>query len=107
MKQRMSCAHELTNVLAIEKIRWQEQVTQLEKQVRLLIGDALLSAGAINYFGPFNSEFRHEILQEFQKVLTDNQISFSANYTLATMLSTTSEIRNWISQLLPDDECSM
>ncbi|CAF0810656.1 unnamed protein product [Adineta ricciae] len=107
MKQRMSCAHELTNVLAIEKIRWQEQVTQLEKQVRLLIGDALLSAGAINYFGPFNSEFRYEILHDFQKVLTNNQINFSTNYSLANMLSTASEIRHWISQLLPDDECSI
>ncbi|CAF0983043.1 unnamed protein product [Adineta steineri] len=107
MKQRMSCAHELTNVLAIEKVRWQEQVTQLEQQVRLLIGDALLSASAINYFGPFNSEFRHDLMRDFQKILSDNQINFSSNYKLSTMLSTTSEIRNWISQLLPDDECSI
>ncbi|CAF4281953.1 unnamed protein product, partial [Adineta steineri] len=107
MKQRMSCAHELTNVLAIEKVRWQEQVTQLEEQVRLLIGDALLSASAINYFGPFNSEFRHDLMRDFQKILSDNQINFSSNYKLSTMLSTTSEIRNWISQLLPDDECSI
>ena len=67
MKQRMSRAHELTNVLAIEKVRWQEQMTQLEDHVRSLIGNALLSASAINYFGPFNNEFRHDLMRDFQK----------------------------------------
>lgn len=107
MKQRMARAHELTNVLAIEKVRWQEQVTQLEEQVRLLIGDALLSASVINYFGPFNNEYRRELLRDFGKVLADNHINFSTNYSLAGNLSTPTEVRNWISQLLPDDECSM
>jgi tRNA isopentenyl-2-thiomethyl-A-37 hydroxylase MiaE len=107
MKQRMTRAHELTNVLAIEKVRWQEQVTQLEERVRLLIGNALLSAASINYFGPFNNEFRHELMRDFQKVLFDNDIHFSADFKLASILSTTSEVRNWISQQLPDDECSM
>ncbi len=107
MKRRMACAHELTNVLAIEKVRWQEQITQLEIQVRLLIGNALLSGAAINYFGPFNHEFRYELMRDFQKILSDNEINFSTDYKLASILSTASEVRNWISQLLPDDECSM
>ena len=107
MNQRMTRAHELTNVLAIEKVRWQELVRQLEERVRLLIGNALLSASAINYFGPFNNEFRHELMRDFQKVLSDNDIQFSADYRLSSILSTASEIRNWISQQLPDDECSM
>ena len=107
MKQRMARAHELTNVLAIEKVRWQEQVVQLEHHVRLLIGNALLSAAAINYFGPFNNEFRHDLMEEFQRVLLDNEIYFSADYKLSSILSTASEVRHWISQQLPDDECSM
>jgi hypothetical protein len=107
MKQRMARAHELTNVLAIEKVRWQEQVTQLEQHVRSLIGNALLSASAINYFGPFNNEFRHELMRDFQKILFNNDIHFAADYKLSSILSTASEIRNWISQQLPDDECSM
>lgn len=107
MKQRMARAHELTNVLAIEKVRWQEQVVQLENRVRLLIGNALLSAAAINYFGPFNNEFRHDLMRDFQKVLLDNEIYFSADYQLSSILSTPSEVRHWISQQLPDDECSM
>ncbi|CAF1414036.1 unnamed protein product [Rotaria sordida] len=107
MKQRMARAHELTNVLAIEKVRWQEQLTQLEQHVRSLIGNALLSAAAINYFGPFNSEFRHELMKNFQQVLNNNNINFSIDFKLASILSTPSEIRNWISQQLPDDECSI
>jgi dynein heavy chain len=107
MKQRMARAHELTNVLAIEKVRWQEQVTQLEKRVRLLIGNALISASAINYFGPFNTEFRHELMRDFQTVLINNDIHFSGDFKLTSVLSTASEVRNWISQQLPDDECSM
>ncbi|CAF4669138.1 unnamed protein product [Rotaria sp. Silwood1] len=107
MKQRMARAHELTNVLAIEKVRWQEQLTQLEEHVRSLIGNALLSAAAINYFGPFNNEFRHELMRDFQQVLSNNKINFSIDFKLSSILSTPSEIRNWISQQLPDDECSI
>lgn len=107
MKQRMTRAHELTSVLAIEKVRWQEQISQLEERVRYLIGNALLSASAINYFGPFNSEFRFDLMRDFQKILTENQIEFSSDYKLSSILSTQSEVRNWISQQLPDDECSM
>jgi dynein heavy chain len=103
----MARAHELTNVLAMEKVRWQEQITQLEERVRSLIGNALLSASAINYFGPFNTEFRDELLQDFQKVLFDKDIHYSPDFRLSSMLSTASEIRNWISQQLPDDKCSM
>lgn len=107
MKQRMTRAHELTDVLAKEKVRWQEQVHQLESRVRLLIGNALLSAASINYFGPFNSEFRSELMNHFQTILTDNQIEFGLDYQLSTILSSPSEIRRWISQQLPDDHCSM
>lgn len=107
MKQRMARAHELTNVLALEKVRWQEQISLLEEQVRSIIGNALLSAAVINYFGPFNSEFRQDLLLDFQRVLLDKDIQFSADFKLASVLSTSSEIRNWISQHLPDDECSM
>ncbi len=46
-------------------------------------------------------------MRDFQKVLSDNEINFSTDYKLASILSTASEVRNWISQLLPDDECSM
>ena len=107
MKQRVARAYELTTVLAMEKVRWQEQVAQLEGRVRLLIGNALLSAAAINYFGPFNNEFRHDLMGHFQAVLLQHQIHFSDDFRLASLLTTPSEIRHWISQQLPDDECSM
>jgi hypothetical protein len=107
MKQRMARAHELTDVLSIEKVRWQEQVIELEEHVRLLIGNALLSSAAINYFGPFNNEFRHELMRDIQTILVNNHIEYASDYHLSTSLSSTSEIRHWISQQLPDDQCSM
>ena len=107
MNQRMVRAHELTDVLAIERVRWQERVHELESRVRLLIGDALLSAAAINYFGPFNSEFRFDLINDFQTILTENEIQFSKTYHTSSVLSNPSEIRAWISQQLPDDQCSM
>lgn len=107
MKQRMARAHELTDVLAMEKVRWEGQVLQLEEHVRSIIGNALLSAAAINYFGPFNNEFRRDLMQSFEKILLKNQINYSSDFQLSTILSNASEIRHWISQQLPDDECSM
>lgn len=107
MKQRMSRAHELTDVLSIEKVRWEGQVLQLEENVRSIVGNALVSAAAINYFGPFNNEFRHDLMRQFQEILLENQINYSSDFQLSTVLSNTSEIRHWISQQLPDDQFSM
>ena len=53
MKQRMARAHELTNVLAIEKVRWQENVSMLDQSLENVIGDVLVSSGFVAYLAPF------------------------------------------------------
>ncbi|CAF0885154.1 unnamed protein product, partial [Didymodactylos carnosus] len=88
-------------------VRWQEQLTQLHHRIKSLIGNALLSASAINYFGPFNSEYRLKLMTEFQSILTKYNVQYSMKFNIIEFLTTKSEIRNWISENLPDDECSI
>lgn len=49
---------QLIGGLADEKGRWQESVKRLEKQIDLIVGDVLISAGAVAYLGPFTVSFQ-------------------------------------------------
>ena len=44
---------QLIGGLADEKDRWKESVEYLEKVIGNIVGDVLVSAGAIAYLGPF------------------------------------------------------
>lgn len=44
---------QLIGGLKDEKVRWQESVKRLEKEIDLIVGDVLVSSGAVAYLGPF------------------------------------------------------
>ena len=44
---------QLIGGLADERGRWEESVARLEKEIDLIVGDVLISSGAVAYLGPF------------------------------------------------------
>ena len=42
--------------LAGEQVRWRESVERFDAQILALVGDVLLSAGCISYYGPFTGK---------------------------------------------------
>lgn len=52
-EDRLVRADKLINGLADEKIRWHETVSTLDHMIANIIGDVLVSAGAVAYLGPF------------------------------------------------------
>ena len=44
--------------LAGEQIRWKLAVERFDAQILALVGDVLLSAGCISYYGPFTGSYR-------------------------------------------------
>jgi hypothetical protein len=44
--------------LADEQVRWKESVERFDAQILALVGDVLLSAGCISYYGPFTGSYR-------------------------------------------------
>jgi dynein heavy chain len=63
--------------LAGEKDRWTLTVADLSVKLTLVIGDSLVSAGAVSYSGSFTSLYREDLEAQWRDALEDNQISFS------------------------------
>jgi dynein heavy chain len=57
-KKRLVRADKLTSGLAGEQVRWKQSVERFDAQILALVGDVLLSAGCISYYGPFTGSYR-------------------------------------------------
>ena len=63
-QRRLDLAQRLTGALGAEKVRWAENVVELESKSELLIGDVLLASAFISYIGPFTKEYRDRLIHE-------------------------------------------
>ena len=71
-----------------------------------LVGDVLLASGFLSYCGPFNQEFRSQLLDAWKKELSGRKIPFSQKLNLLDMLTDATTIGEWNLQGLPNDELS-
>ena len=72
-----------------------------------LVGDVLLASGFLSYCGPFNQEFRGQLLDGWKKELKNRKIPVSDNMNLIDMLTDSVTIAEWNLQGLPNDELSV
>ena len=56
-KLKLERAEQLVRGLAGERTRWDLTVKLYRKQIKLLVGDCLMAAGALSYCGPFISVY--------------------------------------------------
>lgn len=71
-----------------------------------LVGDVLLASGFLSYCGPFNQDFRSQLLDSWKKELSNRKIPFSQSLNLLDMLTDAATIGEWNLQGLPNDELS-
>jgi dynein heavy chain len=64
-KKKMDQATRLINSLKDNKARWIENATTFKQQKKQLIGDVAKACAFVSYCGPFNSEFRAKLLDEY------------------------------------------
>jgi hypothetical protein len=57
--------------------RWQETVASLTEVQRNVVGDIVVSAGAITYLGPFTPTFRADLLAQWTGHLAELLLHFS------------------------------
>jgi hypothetical protein len=79
----MNMATALIDGLSGEKIRWTAASKGFEAQINRLVGDVLLATGFLSYAGPFNQEFRKQLMKNWKKEMTQNHIPFSEVLQLA------------------------
>ncbi|XP_030635110.1 dynein heavy chain 2, axonemal [Chanos chanos] len=107
MELKLDRADKLVSGLAGERVRWEETVVGLEKNMGYLVGDCLLAAAFLSYMGPFLSNYRDELVTNiWMKQIRELEIPCSPGFSFAVFLSKPTSVRDWNIQGLPSDAFS-
>ncbi|XP_059839458.1 dynein axonemal heavy chain 6-like [Hypanus sabinus] len=104
--QRLSRASLLITALTNEETRWKECLDDLDRQVLAVVGDTLLSAACITYYGPFTAHYRQNLLNEWKSFCAVIEIPVSPEYALIPATTEKNEVRNLQNRGLPPDNYS-
>ncbi|KAH6589529.1 hypothetical protein BASA61_005592 [Batrachochytrium salamandrivorans] len=103
---KLSRAGKLISGLSGERQRWALAVDQFDMRIGNIIGDILLSSGAIAYIGPFTAEYRNLLMQEWIGSVLQLKIPHSENTSLWEALGDNVKLREWEIFGLPKDSLS-
>ena len=108
MERKLNAATRLITGLSSEQKRWSQDSVQLKENVGKLVGDCLLGSSFLSYLGPFNQQFRNQMLyDDWFLDVKERNISCTDNFSVQNLLSTEVEISKWASEGLPQDELSI
>ncbi|RZC39074.1 dynein heavy chain 5, axonemal [Asbolus verrucosus] len=72
-----------------------------------LVGDVLLATGFLSYCGPYNQEFRANLVSTWMDILQLKKIPYTVNLNITNMLVESATLSEWTLQGLPNDELSV
>ena len=105
-KDRLDRAEKLTSGLADEQVRWKASVDGFNQRIANLVGDVLLSAGCISYFGAFTGKYRDRIVSEWLAHCLSLDVPTSENFSLMKTMGDPVTLRDWQINGLPTDSVS-
>ena len=105
-EKRILLANALINSLSGEKQRWSDLTNKLEDSVKYLHGDILISSGIISYLGCFSSNYRMQIIKEWNDFIKNNKILVSDSFSLENCLGEAIQVKKWVMNGLPSDPFS-
>lgn len=105
-EERLDRAIRLINGLSGERIRWIQTIDSIRNTVINVIGDILISSGAVAYLTPFTDKYRRGLLSEWYKILKQWNISHTIDSNPVGILGDPVQIRQWQIDGLPRDYLS-
>lgn len=107
-RKKMDQANRLINSLQDNKERWIQNANEFKNFKQKLVGDVAKACAFVSYCGPFNSEFRSKLLDEyFHEDLIKRGIPTSADLELTKFLVDDATVGEWNLQGLPSDDLSI
>eukprot|EP00658_Telonema_sp_P-2_P083320 TRINITY_DN8993_c0_g2_i1.p1 TRINITY_DN8993_c0_g2~~TRINITY_DN8993_c0_g2_i1.p1 ORF type:complete len:4024 (-),score=1669.66 TRINITY_DN8993_c0_g2_i1:145-12216(-) len=107
-KRRMDSANNLIDALSGERDRWTQQSNEFKSVIERLVGDVALSCAFISYCGPFNAEFREQLLNKyFYGHCKKLGIPVTDNLDVVKFLVDETTIADWRLEGLPADTHSV
>jgi len=104
---RVGRAASLTSALGEEQVAWKQHVVDLDVQLTNIVGDMLVSAACVTYFGPFNAHYRDRFVSKTKASCGKHLITVSGAFSLRSTLATDVAVRNWNICGLPSDPQSI
>ena len=92
----------LQNLLG-ERERWQKQTATFGEALSTLVGNVMLSAAFLVYFGMFDQEMRTALKRQLCAYLVDAKIGVNTELDFAEYLSRADERVGWHANALPED----
>ena len=106
-KTKTNAALTLINGLSSEKHRWTQENKFLKQQLQKLVGDTLLACSFLTYSGPFNQDYREDLINKWKDLLEEFDIPHTHNLQIIQMLIKDEELSEWSLQGLPSDHLSL
>ncbi|XP_049940877.1 dynein axonemal heavy chain 1-like, partial [Schistocerca serialis cubense] len=105
-EERMGRAVRLISGLADERERWGISVKTLSESVINVVGDVLLSAGAVAYLTPFTDSYRRNLISKWITLVSERAIPHTDNVSPVSTMGDPVLIRTWQIFGLPRDTLS-
>jgi len=106
-KNKMMSATALIEGLEGERKRWKQQLAGFNLEIKYSLGDIIILTAFLNYSGPFNQEYRTNIMQSWYDQINERNIPNSPNLNVTEKLADPPTISEWNLQGLPNDDLSI
>jgi len=106
-QKKLRAAKNLIDSLEINRVRWEKDKNNYNNLKIRLIGDVGISCAFLAYCGPFNTQFRGKIVEQYlKKVAIGLKFPFNDDLDLISFLVSADKIGSWNLMGLPNDELS-
>ncbi|EAY20056.1 Dynein heavy chain family protein [Trichomonas vaginalis G3] len=104
---RLLRAQKIMSGLSGETKRWEETAQSLKSGAEFLLGDTLLAAASLTHLGSYSPSFRSRLVEQWKGFLSNENIKFTANFSVERSLGNEPTIRDWVVKGLPNDTHSI
>ncbi|KAG6451923.1 hypothetical protein O3G_MSEX007393 [Manduca sexta] len=106
LQLKLERAEALISGLSGERERWEQTVERLDKEFDNLPGDCLIATGFVAYLGPFVSEYREALMDDWFNEVYNEAVPVTMDLSMKNFLLDDATLRDWNYMGLPDDNFS-